>query len=343
MKYLYFLFLFLCAGAIFAPYLSVLYFPFFQLLSLGLFAFLIILIPAFFILKKEQKILRGITVAFILLIIISLRKEITFSSSDKVSQSDFSLLSYNVQNFGYDKKKKAKVLNFIKAQNADFICLQEFFDFRKRPNTTHLSVQEVAKTLEMPHAVFPSGTTHITGVAFFSKYPILKIDTLFMDKIEPNTGILVTVQTPKGKLGVACLHLSSFNFRTLREETPDKIDFALAAWERWGETLMLQQQKVAKMKQITSKYPYPLILAGDFNANPEGRIIAEVSEDLQDSFQEKGNGLAWTYPLGRFFGIKIDYHFHSPTLKVLDCQVLKTTLSDHRPLLSKYQYYTNKK
>lgn len=343
MKYLYFVFLFFCTGAIFAPYLSAVYFPFFQLLSLGLWAFLLVLIPAFFLIKKEDKKIRWTTLVFILLIIISLRKEISFSDYSNSNKSDFSVLSYNVQNFGYDKKKKENVLSFIKNKNADFVCLQEFLDFRKNPHKTHLSIQETAQKLEMPYALFPSGTTHITGVAFFSKYPILKIDTLFMDKIEPNTGILVTVQTPKGKLGVATLHLSSFNFKALDKYKADKLDYLGAAWRRWAEVLELQQQKTDKIKRVIEKYPYPFILAGDFNANPEGRIIKQISENLGDSFQEKGHGFAWTYPLTRFFGIKIDYQFHSHSLKVLDCQVLKKNFSDHYPVLTKYQYYTNKK
>lgn len=342
MKYLYSVFLFLCAGAILAPYLSVYYFPFFQFLSLGLFAFLLVLVPAFFFIKKENKKIRWLTLAFILLVIISLRKEVSFSSPSN-SKKDFSVLSYNVQCFGYDKEKKEEVLTYIKSKEADFVCLQEFLDFRKNPHTTHISLRETAQKLGMPYAVFPSGTTHIIGVAFFSKYPIVKIDTLFMDKTEPNSGILVTVQTPKGKLGVGCLHLSSFCFSALRKHIPDKVDYLIAAWKRWKKILDLQQQKVDKIKNITQKYPYPYVLAGDFNANPEGRIAAQFSENLSEAFQEKGQGLAWTYPLTRFLGIKIDHQFHTSDLKVLECQVLKKNFSDHYPILAKYQYYTNKK
>ena len=294
-------------------------------------------------LKKENKKTRWITFAFILLTIISLRKEVSFSTYSDTSKTDFSVLSYNVQCFGYDKKKQAEILSYIKKKEADFVCLQEFLDFRKNPHTTQISVQEVAKTLGMPYYVFPSGTTHIIGVAFFSKYPILKIDTLFMDKIEPNSGILATVQTPKGKLGVGCLHLSSFSFRTLHEHIPDNTDYVFAAWKRWKKILNLQQQKVDKIKRITQKYPYPYLLAGDFNANPEGRIIAQFSANLDEAFQEKGRGFAWTYPISRLFGIKIDHQFHTHDLKVLECQVLKKNYSDHYPILTKYQYYTNGK
>lgn len=92
----------------------------------------------------------------------------------------------------------------------------------------------------------------------------------------------------------------------------------------------LQAEEVAA---AIAKSPYPTIVCGDFNDIPQSYTYRVVSQGLQDTFKKKGGGLGITYA-GRIPGLRIDYIFASPELKVLDYEKRRTSFSDHRPIAS---------
>ena len=79
---------------------------------------------------------------------------------------------------------------------------------------------------------------------------------------------------------------------------------------------------------------YPKIMAGDFNNTPFSYVYRYLSEDMQDAFLERGNGLGTTFNFD-FYPMRIDYILTSENLNILSFERIDTTFSDHYPMLSK--------
>jgi vancomycin resistance protein VanJ len=77
----------------------------------------------------------------------------------------------------------------------------------------------------------------------------------------------------------------------------------------------------------------PLVVGGDFNS-PPGSHACKTLEDLLDgTFAAGGSGFGWTFPARRPL-LRIDHLFVSDELRVLNCRVLATLASDHRPVVA---------
>ena len=72
--------------------------------------------------------------------------------------------------------------------------------------------------------------------------------------------------------------------------------------------------------------------ATDLNDTPVSYVYQVLSDNLQDSFCERGFGFDFTYA-GKIPGLRIDYVFVDDHFKILDHQVPKLELSDHYPVL----------
>ena len=66
-----------------------------------------------------------------------------------------------------------------------------------------------------------------------------------------------------------------------------------------------------------------------------GKIVfipKTLKGDLEDGFQEVGNGYAATYK-GFKNLLRIDYIFHSPSMKAVEYETIDFDMSDHNPVL----------
>jgi endonuclease/exonuclease/phosphatase family metal-dependent hydrolase len=81
----------------------------------------------------------------------------------------------------------------------------------------------------------------------------------------------------------------------------------------------------------------PLIVGGDLNEDPGGRMFTALSTDLQDCFAVAGSGDGLTSPSAAPVR-RLDAIFASRSLSVVSCEAVDatgvTTASDHRPVLA---------
>lgn len=77
----------------------------------------------------------------------------------------------------------------------------------------------------------------------------------------------------------------------------------------------------------------PVVLTGDFNTPPRGRVYPRLARRYQDAFRAAGWGTGYTYrddlPV-----LRIDYVFVDPDLDVARCFVPRVHASDHRPVVA---------
>jgi endonuclease/exonuclease/phosphatase family metal-dependent hydrolase len=73
-------------------------------------------------------------------------------------------------------------------------------------------------------------------------------------------------------------------------------------------------------------------VCGDFNDVPYSYVYNTMLGDLVDGFKECGSGLMYTF---RSRSVRIDYIFHSKSLKGITYYKLDQNYSDHYPVFMK--------
>jgi len=249
-------------------------------------------------------------------------------------QAHIKVVSLNVAGFAFEADNVDRVADLLKEIDADVITLQEF-RYHKLSNA-HFALGHIAKALDIKHYRFDHRPENLHGAATFSRFPIVRVDTLFMKSGEINTGIISTVESPIGKVGIANIHLTSYGLKPKLRKDRSYFEKIKELYRHGIRVVKDQQEKVDQVLAKTRSYPYPLILAGDLNAAPHSRIVQNFRSRFQDSFIEKGAGSGFTYPVLSPYGIRIDYQFAGPELDILSHEVVRKEVSDHYPVVVCY-------
>jgi len=320
-------------AAVAAPFVPLSWFPLLQVLP-PLLGGLGLLVLGFFLMFVRQKRLHlaGLSLLALAGIAWGLSKDVRLRPSGATTQEcQLRVISYNVGSFAFEAQRVKAVSQLLRQQEADVIALQEFRNHEMESGQRALDY--LARSLDMPHYRFEHLPQHIHGAVIFSRHPIVRIDTMFMPQGEINTGIIATLESPLGRIGVGNLHLSSFRVNEfLQREDSDR-------WQQFGQLLRnsldvlpLQQEKVDRVLKTTEVYPYPLVLTGDFNAVPHSRIMQQFFDRYTDSFLAVGRWGGWTYPILGPLGLRIDYQFCTSALVPTRHRVLSADMSDHQPV-----------
>ena len=138
------------------------------------------------------------------------------------------------------------------------------------------------------------------------------------------------------------MHLSSIHFNQedyqfVKEfgnhEQEEEIKGSMNIIKKLRNAFKKRSAQAEKVAESIRQSPYPVIVCGDFNDTPASYTYQEISNDLIDSFEEKGKGTGSTY-VGRFPWLRIDYILHSPSIQTLEYRNLAKNLSDHKAIIS---------
>lgn len=275
-----------------------------------------------------------------------LRHFYTFNWSQEELDRPFKVLSYNVRIFNlYDRENRVEnrntIFDFLKSEEADIYCFQEFYHQENREFETKDSLIELLNT---PH--YQERYTHeltnerYFGVATFSKYPIIGKGEIAFDNDPNNFCIYSDIVKGQDTLRVFNAHIGSIRFqdddyRFFDAEAPDDLYRNNEAGQRILQRLKTgfekrtsQAEKVAAQIQDS---PYPVIVCGDLNDTPVSYCYRQFNRLLSDAFVDAGNGVGTTY-IGKIPSNRIDYIFYQYALKVADFQTHDLDCSDHRPI-----------
>ncbi len=238
---------------------------------------------------------------------------------------DLSVMSYNVRLFNlYDWIKDAsteeKIVNFIKKENPDVLCLQEF---------------HVDKKSEFGHYPFSHvklrSTSNKAGQAIFSKFEIINTGSLDFPNTT-NNGIYVDIVKGEDTVRVYNLHLESMriadpNNQELSQENSERLV------KRISRSFVKQQFQAEVFDQNQKQCPYNKIVAGDFNNTQYSNIYKRIRGDMNDAFNEAGSGFGRTFKF-KFFPVRIDFILTSDEIQVKDFRNYDQEFSDHYPVFS---------
>lgn len=251
-------------------------------------------------------------------------------------QPDLTVMSMNVQYFDYSLEVIDSIGALIRRYDPDVVCLQEFRNRKMHPDTS--TVAYFSQASGLPYGQFANLPVHMHGVAIFSKYPILDVDTLYTLPDQTNSGMSVVLDTPFGQASFASIHLSSFQvdrvMQNQRITLSQRISYLYDRFQRISARQTQQAELIVEKLQPARR---PTIVCGDFNATAHTRILRPFFANFQDSFQEAGKGLGHTYPLRFGYGLRIDYQLSSAHWHVLSHEVIRSRLSDHYPVIATYR------
>ncbi len=102
-------------------------------------------------------------------------------------------------------------------------------------------------------------------------------------------------------------------------------------------TFRIHEDEVDLIADAVRKSPYPVILAGDFNAVPNSYEYYTLLGDLKDAFVEVGRGSATSFHDYKV-PIRIDYIFTSESIKAISYRVDRNIkISDHFPVIAEFK------
>lgn len=259
-------------------------------------------------------------------------------SGEKSLDKGLRITSYNVKYFmgntQFPNKENADhILNFLRQDNADIICLQEvrlnkrqIFDIKntKLPQVSHL---------QLAHNSYAGGQITMT------RFPILNMGEIRF-KDSGNMIIYTDILKDADTIRVYNCHLQSYRLREAEINAIDSIDFnnqpktkekMVELSLKFKDALVKRAEQAATLREHLDHCPYPVIVCGDFNDTPISFTYRTVKGDLEDSFTQSGKGTANTYN-GKLPSFRIDYILYSPTFTSYNFKVSNLNHSDHFPI-----------
>ena len=253
------------------------------------------------------------------------------------------VITYNVQMFNLPFRKAdssyLNILSFIKAENPDVLCLQEFYTAKGK-----LSEDEFAAALpELPYrAVFYNIRKNNSsyGIATFSKYPV-RINLEIPFDNSSNSAMYSDIEVNDEIIRVYNVHFQSVRLnlrRSLRRIIGGHDELRAAELEDVSTRLKTAFVKRAKQVDDVAKHisvsPYPVIVCGDFNDTPVSYTYHVIKGNKKDAFCEQGRGLPSTFR-DLFPSFRIDYILHDKNMDALSYKIPQIDYSDHYPVVAR--------
>jgi len=247
------------------------------------------------------------------------------------------------QNNNKGSQTRLKMMDLLKQQDADVLCLEEFFHSDNPEYYPNL--EYVRKNLNYPYYYFSAdndGFLHYYGTIIFSRFPIIDSGLVrYPLPTLPEALVYADIKFNSDTFRVYATHLQSLQFKTAdydkinQIKNPDDriIDNSKTILSKMKRGIIYRSIHADIVKQITGDSPYPFLLCGDFNDTPNSYTYFTIRSGLQDAFLAKGFGIGRT-----FFALsptlRIDYIFATGHFSILQYNRLLKNYSDHYMILA---------
>ncbi|PKP40951.1 MAG: hypothetical protein CVT93_10090 [Bacteroidetes bacterium HGW-Bacteroidetes-10] len=247
------------------------------------------------------------------------------------------VLTYNVGMFAHQKdvgreSSLGSIARFVKSENPDVVCFQEFY----------IKDTNLIKTLFPDFEYHNSHFYRLRSGSVFGNLTLSKRPIVNKGKITFKGSTNLCIYSDLDHFGktvrVYNTHLEShsISFTSLikklsnREKMSDEL---IEVHDKMANTFKKRSRQVDSIAASAASCVYPAIICGDFNDTPMSYTYHILSKERKDSFRQSGKGFSASYsrlwPL-----LRIDYILYPNTFWSLKHKTPKVPWSDHYPVIS---------
>lgn len=298
---------------------------------IGLSIPLLIIVNVIFVIYWLVQLKRQFLISTIILLIgiQYLTKFYSFSEKKVLLTTDVKIMSYNVRMFNLynwiDKENVDKdIYTFIKDQDPDILCIQEFH-----------SAKKIGFKFPYKHIKYSNQNNHF-GHAIYSKYKIINSGSLNFSN-SGNNALFVDVLKGKDTLRVYNIHLESLKINPKKENFNQEISEKLRI--RLENSFKKQANQVELLIQHQNKIKFNSIICGDFNNTAFSYVYKQLKRNKNDAFVIAGKGFGKTYDFE--FPIRIDFILTDKRITVNNFKTFDVKYSDHYPIMARINFSKN--
>ena len=248
----------------------------------------------------------------------------------------FKMLTYNVgkMELSLDKQTAAaniaRVEEFLKQENPDIVCLQEF-------SMPGLEGYENFLTKLPNRFQYFVTSKPLYGNVILSRYPVLDGGHIKFEN-SSNMCIWADLDIDGQVLRVYNCHLqsNSISFTSLIQRMATKGELKSEVREvhdKLRGSNKVRAQQVEDILAHCSQCEYPVIICGDFNDTPVSHTYYKLHKGRKDSFAEAGEGFGASYAYFWPF-LRIDYILFPKEYSAYRNEIKREKYSDHYPVIT---------
>ena len=268
------------------------------------------------------------------------------------------IVTWNVARFIEMKRNNNKgsqarlaMLKQLKEQNADIICMQEFF--HSYDSAWYHNLDYITDSLHYPYNYFShdiDGDKHFTGSVIFSRYPIIDSALIrYPRPTLPEALMHTDIRLMNRIIRVYTTHLQSVQFgktdyekiEQIKEGDEGLVSNSKTIFSKVKKGVINRKIQTDIIRQVLGDSPYPVIFCGDLNDVPNSYTYFKIKGNMQDAFIKKGFGV------GRTFSslsptLRIDYIFADDHFRIDQFNRIIKKSSDHYMLVADIELKTTK-
>lgn len=295
----------------------------------------------FWLLFKWKKM--WIPVLGYLLAYVPIKTYMPLNPRQDVPDGCIKLLTYNVCIYGGNYKYEdafERILDYLKQQDADIVCLQEDVDTWRR----YMMIKYEELYPYNDTTIICNTELSLNGVGIHSRYPIIRKERIPYPS-EANGSVAYYLQVGKDTLLIVNNHFEGTHLSSedrtrytdmLRGEMESDTARAESMYiiEKLGKYAAKRAVGVEAVRQYVEQHQqYPTIVCGDFNDTPISYAHHTLAQGLTDCYEQSGRGIGLSYNQKGFW-VRIDHILCSSHFTPYNCQVdSEIDFSDHNPMV----------
>lgn len=277
-----------------------------------------------------------------------LGRYVQLSSDDELQQMepDLKVISYNLGRFSLSNKDKGisnrtqcadSVFAYLKKQDADIICLQEFYVGQKNEGALKKYIRRNFPGYKSEYFMF-RGRYGSFGNVTLSRIQVLGKGVVKFEE-SANLAIYTDHKVGERRFRVYNCHFESYNISMsgmVRALVGKGGSVFAETGNKMKRSITRRPKQVDKVFSDIEKCPVESFVCGDFNDNPMSYTYYRMTRGRKDAFVEAGDGFGATYatlwPM-----LRIDYVLFPERFKAVSHEIPRVPYSDHYPVITEIE------